>query len=168
MYVHWDGYPSHHLPLLLAAHQHRFVGDTEAMAAYLIDDAPQGWSRLGTDLLDGAPDALRERLAAGRDEPGTRYPARPTEPPLLYTERTASRLNWGYVLHPHGIEVISVPGVERGPLVAWSTDPRVRLRDTACLWKPGQPIPATTPPPATARTTVPVTSSTPAPRTRSR
>ncbi|AZS89791.1 hypothetical protein ELQ87_09475 [Streptomyces griseoviridis] len=154
-YVHWDGYPSHHLPLLLTAHQHRFADDTEALAAYLIDDAPQGWSSLGTDLLDGAPDALRDRLAAGRDRPGKRYPARLTVPPLIYTERTASRLNWGYVLHPHGIEVISAPGVERGPLVAWSTDPRVRLRDTPGLWKPDQPIPATTPPQTTARTCTP-------------
>ncbi|WP_327731464.1 hypothetical protein OG250_43285 [Streptomyces sp. NBC_00487] len=23
VYVHWDGYPSHHLPLLLGAHQYR-------------------------------------------------------------------------------------------------------------------------------------------------
>ena len=63
-----------------------------------------------------------------------------------------SRLDWGYVLHPEGIEVISAPGIERGPVVTWSTDPRVRLRDTPGLWKPGRPIPASTPPQTTART----------------
>lgn len=77
------------------------------------------------------------------------------------------RLNWGYVLHRHGIEVISAPGVERGPVVAWSTDPRVRLRDTPGLWKPGQPIPATTPPQTTARTAMPAPASASAPRSRS-
>ena len=106
---------------------------------------------------------MRQHLAGGRDKPGKRYPARPTGSPLIYTERTASRLNWGYVLHPHGIEVISMPGVERGPRVAWSTDPRVRLRDTPGLWKPGRPIPATTPP----QTAAPAPASAPAPRARS-
>ncbi|OEV22047.1 hypothetical protein AN221_03745 [Streptomyces nanshensis] len=140
------------MPLLLSAHQNRFAGDTDALAAYLIDSAPEGWSYLGTELLDGAPEALRQHLVGGHDEPGKRYPARANEPPLIYTERTASRLNWGYVLHPHGIEVIGEPGAGRGPVVAWSTDPRARFRDAALLWRPDRPIPATTPPPATART----------------
>ncbi|WP_371665756.1 hypothetical protein OG306_29520 [Streptomyces sp. NBC_01241] len=48
--------------------------------------------------------------------------------------------------------MIGEPGAGRGPLVAWGTDPRVRFRDTACLWRPDRPIPATTPPRATART----------------
>ncbi|AJT62517.3 hypothetical protein T261_0828 [Streptomyces lydicus] len=125
------------------------------MAAYLIDDAPEGWSYLGTDLLDRAPDVLRDHLARGRDDPGKRYPPHAPEAPLIYTERTASRLDWGYVLHPHGIEVISRPGAERGPVVDWNTDPRVRLRDTRSLWTVGQPIPATTPPRATEPTIAP-------------
>lgn len=157
--MHFDGYPSHHLPLLLTAHQYRFAGDTEAMARYLIDDAPEGWSYLGTDLLDQAPDVLRDHLAAGRDDPGKRYPAHSPDAPLIYTERTASRLNWGYVLHPAGIEVISAPGADRGPVVDWNTDPRVRLRDTPSLWKAGQPIPATAPP----RTTTPANAPAPGP-----
>ncbi|WP_406502880.1 hypothetical protein [Streptomyces sp. NBC_01602] len=91
-YVRFDGYHSHHLPLLLAAHQHGFTGDTDALAAYLIDEVPEGWSFTGTDLLDGAPDALRRHLAAAHDESGRPYPAHPTWPPLIYTERTASQL----------------------------------------------------------------------------
>ncbi|MFJ6574047.1 hypothetical protein ACIQNU_42290 [Streptomyces sp. NPDC091292] len=76
-------------------------------------------------------------------------------PPLLYTQRTASSLIWGYVLHPLGIEVISAPGTARGPIVAWGTDPRTRFRDTASLWASDRPIPATTPPKTTARTATP-------------
>ncbi|MCZ4515378.1 hypothetical protein O3Q52_46155 [Streptomyces sp. ActVer] len=161
-YVHWDGYPSHHLPLLLTAHQHRFAGDTEALAAYLIEDAPEGWSSLGTDLLDQAPDALRDRLAAGRDRPGNRYPARPTVPPLIYTERTASRLNWGYVLHPHGIEVIGLLAYDRGPVVEWDTDPRSRIVADPGAWNPDSPEPVV--PPRTAprlSTTAPASAPTP-------
>ncbi|RDV48414.1 MULTISPECIES: hypothetical protein [unclassified Streptomyces] len=48
--------------------------------------------------------------------------------------------------------MIGEPGAGRGPVVAWSTDPRARFRDAALLWRPDRPIPATTPPPATART----------------
>ncbi|GAU70744.1 hypothetical protein SSP35_22_00470 [Streptomyces sp. NBRC 110611] len=162
------------MPLLLAAHRYRFAGDTEAMARYLIDDAPEGWSYLGTELLVGAPDVLRDRLARGRDDPGRRYPPRAPGSPLLYTERTASRLDWGYVLQPHGIEVISQPGTERGPVVDWNTEPRVRLSDTRSMWKAGQPIPATTPPRATEPTLTPaprlarpIPATAPAPRTRS-
>ncbi|MEJ8650633.1 hypothetical protein WKI65_21660 [Streptomyces sp. MS1.AVA.3] len=142
------------------------------MASYLIDEAPKGWSYLGTDLLDEAPDALRQHLAGKRDDPGTQYRSHPTSPPLICTERTSSGLDWGYVLHPHGIEVISRPGVARGPVVTWDTDPRVRFRDTASLWRPDQPIPGTTPPRTTVRTAWPATArptqtSSPSPRSRS-
>ncbi|MFD7017512.1 hypothetical protein [Streptomyces sp. NPDC059928] len=154
-YVHWDGYPSHHLPLLLAAHQYTFGSDTEALARYLIDDAPEGWSFLGTDLLVNAPGLLRDTLPRGHHEPGRRYPEHSPGEHLVITERTASRLDWGYVLHPQGIEVISAPGTARGPIVAWGTDPRARFRDTASLWRPDRPIPATTPPQSIARTTAP-------------
>ncbi|MEU8784841.1 hypothetical protein [Streptomyces sp. NPDC048637] len=154
------------MPLQLAAHQHRFSGDAEALAAYLIDEAPEGWSYLGTDLLDGAPDALRQHLAGERDEPGSRYPAHRASPPLICTERTSSGLGWSYVLHPRGIEVISRPGAERGSVVTWDTDPRVRFRDTASLWRPDQPIPATTPPCPTVRTASPATTSPSAPTPR--
>ncbi|SBT93383.1 hypothetical protein GA0115233_106261 [Streptomyces sp. DI166] len=125
------------------------------MTAYLIDEAPEGWSILGTDLLEGAPDALREHLAGGRNEPGRRYPAHPTLPPFTWTERTASQLSWGYVLHPQGIEVISAPSAARGPVVAWATDPRTRFRDTASLRAPDRPIPASIPPKTTAHTAPP-------------
>ncbi|WP_406463343.1 hypothetical protein OH768_47800 [Streptomyces sp. NBC_01622] len=63
--------------------------------------------------------------------------------------------------------MISAPGTERGPLVAWTADARVRLRGTPGLWKPGQPIPATTPPQTTARTAAPTPTTAWAPRARS-
>ena len=79
-------------------------------------------------------------------------------------------MNWGYVLHAQGIEVISAPGAARGPIVAWGTEPRARFRDTASLWKPDQPIPATTPPQTTARNSTPAktspVSATPRPHSR--
>ncbi|MEU5898679.1 hypothetical protein [Streptomyces venezuelae] len=167
--MHSDGYPSHHLPLLLAAHQYTFGKDTEALTRYLIDDAPEGWSSLGTDLLVHAPGFLRDTLPRGHHEPGRRYPERSPGERLVFTEQTASRLDWAYVLHPEGIEVIGAPGSARGPIVAWDTDPCVRFRDTTSLWKPGRPIPGTTPPQATTRSTAPaqpppVSASAPRPR----
>jgi hypothetical protein len=155
--------------LLLAAHQYTFGGDTEALARYLIDVAPEGWSFLGTDLLVSAPGLLRDTLPRGHHEPGRRYPERSPGERLVFTERTASRLDWGYVLHPQGIEVISAPGAARGPIVAWGTDPRARFRDTASLWKPDGQIPAATPPQTTPHTATsaqqpPVSAPTPRPR----
>ncbi|PIM71825.1 hypothetical protein CTU88_14225 [Streptomyces sp. JV178] len=154
VYVHWDGYPSGRLPLLLAAHQHRFVGDVEAMAQHLIDNVPVGWSCLGTDLLDGAPEALRTHLTGGRDFPSNELDDIVTadgSPPerQTVTEKTADGLDWGYVLHPHGIEVIPLPETKQGLIVDWNTDPRARFSDSYVLWKPGQPLPATLPPRAT-------------------
>ncbi|WP_240678038.1 hypothetical protein [Streptomyces griseoviridis] len=82
MYVHFDGYPSHHLPLLLATYQHRFAGDVEAMARHLIDEVHHGWEELGTDLLDGAPAGLRRSLTGARSTPAASSPTctTPTAP----------------------------------------------------------------------------------------
>ncbi len=55
IYVHLDGYPSARLPLLLAAYQHRFARDVDAMSVHLIGQVTIAWDELGTDLLDGAP-----------------------------------------------------------------------------------------------------------------
>ncbi|MEU9369559.1 hypothetical protein AB0D71_33770 [Streptomyces avermitilis] len=69
MYVHFDGYPASKLPLLLAAYQYRFAGHVEAITRHLIDEVHHGWEELGTDLLDGAPAALRRSLTGGRGVP---------------------------------------------------------------------------------------------------
>ena len=63
--VHYDGQPSQQLPLLLAAFQHRFGRDVDAMTRHLIDGVAIGWDQLGTDLLDGAPPAIITALTDG-------------------------------------------------------------------------------------------------------
>ncbi|MGW1194507.1 hypothetical protein ACWD4B_01410 [Streptomyces sp. NPDC002536] len=162
MYVHFDGYPSGRLPLLLAAYQHRFAKDVEAMSQHLVDDVDYGWSELGTDLLDGAPTDLRQALTGGSEFPSRKYSyvinsdGTPAERELI-TQATTGGLDWGYVLHPHGVEVISCRNHTRGPVVDWNTDPRARFSDTGVLWKPGHPIPATAPPRATQPPAKPVT-----------
>ncbi|MEK8146223.1 hypothetical protein NKH18_48305 [Streptomyces sp. M10(2022)] len=82
MYVHFDGYPDSKLPLLLAAFRYRFAGDLEAMARHLIDEVHIGWEELGTDLLDGAPDALRRSLTGAMSSPAVSSPTciTPTAP----------------------------------------------------------------------------------------
>ncbi|MEU4347040.1 hypothetical protein [Streptomyces sp. NPDC023838] len=151
VYVHFDGYPSSRLPLLLAAYQYRFNRDVEAISVHLVDEVDVAWDELGTDLLDGAPKSLATQLA-GRD----RWPSRqmhnvvnadgsPAEREVI-TEANSSYLEWGYILRPEGIEVISLTEVARGPVVAWDTDPRTRFSDHPSLWLPGQPVPATRPP----------------------
>ncbi|MEU7646303.1 hypothetical protein [Streptomyces huasconensis] len=148
IYVHHDGSPSGRLPLLLTAYQHRFARDVEAMSVHLIDQVSIAWDELGTDLLDGAPKALLKQLTGGE-----RWPSREMDdivtsdgsPPerVVITEADSSDLSWGYVLHPVGIEVISLYAADRGPIVDWNTDPRTRFSDHPYLWLPGQPVPAT-------------------------
>ncbi len=148
IYVHHDGYPSGRLPLLLAAYQHRFARDVEAMSIHLIDQVNIAWDELGNDLLDGTPMSLLKQLT-GRE----RWPSREMDdiitsdgsPPerQVITEGNSGDLAWGYVLHPVGIEVISLYAADRGPIVDWNTDPRTRFSDHPYLWLPGQPVPAT-------------------------
>ncbi|NGO42893.1 hypothetical protein G6048_12185 [Streptomyces sp. YC419] len=161
VYVHWDGHPSHHLPLLLGAHRYRFGGDLDALCRHLIDEAPEGWSQLGTDLLDGAPEPLRAELVGGDEHPSRKLDnvrvitVGAAEPePWTITEKSHRGLDWGYVLHPqHGIEVISLHTEDRGPVVAWDTDPHARFSNAAYRWRPGHPVPATLPPRTTAPNT---------------
>ncbi|MER5782649.1 hypothetical protein ABT104_13115 [Streptomyces mobaraensis] len=161
------------MPLLLTAYQHRFAGDVEAMSQHLIDDVDYGWSELGTDLLDGAPTALRHALTGGNDFPSSKYSdvinsdGTPAERELITQANTAG-MDWGYVLHPHGVEVISCHDYPRGPVVAWNTDPRARFSDAGVLWKAGHPVPATAPPRATQPPAKPVTVTTTAVRLTTR
>ncbi|ROQ70173.1 hypothetical protein EDD93_4683 [Streptomyces sp. 840.1] len=125
------------------------------MARHLIDDVEHGWDELGTDLLDGAPVALRRSLTGG-DE----YPSRqitdvivisaddsPAER-LLITQDGTDELEWAYVLRETGIEVIGLLAYDRGPVVGWDTDPRSRIRTDPGAWNPESPAPVV--PPRTA------------------
>ncbi|MFD7017511.1 hypothetical protein [Streptomyces sp. NPDC059928] len=172
MYVHFDGYPDSKLPLLLAAYQHRFAGDLEAMARHLIDDVYYGWDELGTDLLDGAPASVRRSLT-GDDE----YPSRqmtdvtwadgtPAERELI-TQDGTDELEWAYVLHPHGIEVIALQAYDRGPVVAWDTDPRSRVVAHPDAWHPDSRAPIVAPRTARRLSTA-ASASAPSPRKTAR
>lgn len=172
MYVHFDGYPDSKLPLLLAAYQYRFAGDLEAMARHLIDDVQHGWDELGTDLLDGAPAAVRHPLVGGDEWPSRQMTdviwadGTPAERELV-TQDGTDELEWAYVLHPHGIEVIALQAYDRGPVVAWDTDPRSRINANPGAWPPGSRAPVI--PPRTARRPSTAASpATPAPRKTAR
>ncbi len=166
MYVHRDGHPSHHLPLLLAAYQHTFARDLDAFTRYLIDNAPIGWSTLGADLLVGTPEALRTELVGPNQRPGRQFDdlrdSAGTIERQVITEATFENygLEWAYVLHPSGIQVTAVGSYKSGPVVGWNTDPRSRIIDYPQLWTPDGPPPVTAQPRPTSLT---ATSTTPAP-----
>ncbi|MGW6577631.1 hypothetical protein ACWGAN_36430 [Streptomyces sp. NPDC054945] len=152
IYCHYDGYPDHQLPLLLGAARYRFGGDLDALRRRLID-GPHDWKQLGMDLLDGAPDNVRERL----DPHGDRGPSAPFDnvfnvdgtpaKPIPVTDANADAmgLEWGYVLHDHGIEVIALTWYDIGPIVPWDTDPLSRISGTPSLWDPTRPAPIQAP-----------------------
>ncbi|MGZ2361568.1 hypothetical protein LRE75_33635 [Streptomyces sp. 372A] len=131
IYIHFDGSPSAKLPFLLTAYQYRFQRDEKAMARHLVDGTDIGWEELGTDLLDGAPSDLVTALTDGEQWPSTTLDHLITpdgSPPvrMSVTERTASDqdLDWGYILRPTGIEVITARSAGAGPIVSWDADPR--------------------------------------------
>ncbi|WP_416987021.1 hypothetical protein [Streptomyces sp. T028] len=155
---------------MLGAHQYRFGGDLDALCRHLIDEAPDGWSQLGTDLLDGALEPLRAELVGSDEHPSRKLDnvhvitVGAAEPePWTVTEKSHRGLDWGYVLHPHGIEVIPLDAEDRGPILAWDTDPRARFSNSTHRWRPGHPVPATLPPRTTAST---ITTAPAAPTTR--
>ncbi|MER6082961.1 hypothetical protein [Streptomyces sp. NPDC001833] len=114
--VHYIGQPSHKVPLLLAAFQYRFNRDVDAMARHLIDSVTLGWDTLGTDLLDGAPPSLVTELTGGMQCPSraldnfliTPDGAPPTRNTIAPQSAAEQDCEWGYVLCPGSIEVISV------------------------------------------------------------
>ncbi|KQV20949.1 MULTISPECIES: hypothetical protein [unclassified Kitasatospora] len=128
--------------MLLGAFQHRFGGDVEALAAYLIDAPAIGWSTLGSELVDSAPDDVRAAInGPWGSEPSKQFDAdeiissdgsAPAKD--IVTHDNTEGLDWAYVLHPHGVEVIGLYEHERGPLVPWDTDPTTRFTDRAELW----------------------------------
>ncbi|MFJ1707577.1 hypothetical protein [Kitasatospora sp. NPDC088346] len=104
-----------------------------------------GWSALGAELLDGAPDEVRTAPGVSR-WPGRQYSAGPradgrVEHRAVITDRTTAGLSWAYVLHAHGVEVIGLSEHRRGPVVPWSTDPRGRFTDAPAAWRLDAPLP---------------------------
>ena len=151
--------PASKLPLLLAAFQYRFGRDLDAMTQHLIDDVAVGWAELGTDFLDGAPPEIIAALTGGdrwasRPLDDLNTPGGPPSTRIAVTETTAADqgLDWGYVLRPHGIEVIPVrfTGAWAGHMVEWDTDPRVKFSNYPGHWSSP---PATTPVTTSARPT---------------
>ncbi|MFF4969921.1 hypothetical protein [Streptomyces sp. NPDC001037] len=141
--------PSHHLPLLLAAYQYKFGRDIKAMCRHLIDDVAVGWDELGTDLLDDAPPALVTALTGGNHWPSRTLDHLVTpdgSPPvrLSVTDETADAqdMEWGYVLHKEGVEVISLLHEDIGPIVSWAIDPRTAFNDLPAAWSSRDSPPA--------------------------
>ncbi|MFJ2739664.1 hypothetical protein ACIO3O_08345 [Streptomyces sp. NPDC087440] len=166
IYVHFDGVPSHQLPLLLSAFNYRFKADLEAMTRHLVDDVSVGWDELGTDLLDDAPPALVAALTGGEQWPSRSLDHLKTldgSPPVRMVVNDATAvaqdMKWGYVLHPHGIETISVDYADRGPVVSWRTAPHTVFSDHPALWASPQFAPVVT----SRRTTPPSTTPAAAP-----
>lgn len=70
-------------------------------------------------------------------------------------------LQWAYVLHPHGIEVLPLSESVTGSVVAWDQDPMTPFPDDVRAWLPGRrtppattvhkPVPLSTSPAKTAR-----------------
>ncbi|MFK0121187.1 hypothetical protein [Streptomyces sp. NPDC090994] len=123
------------------------------MSRHLVDDVAVGWDELGTDLLDGAPPEIVAALTGGEQWPSTTLDHLCTvdgSPPvrMTVTEQTAADqdMQWGYVLHPHGIEVITVTHAGAGPVVDWMTDPRASFSDHPAHWPAPTRLPASTAP----------------------
>ncbi|TXL84220.1 hypothetical protein EW053_35105 [Streptomyces sp. IB2014 016-6] len=165
IHVHFDGQPSSKLPLLLAAFQYKFARDAEVMARHLVDDVVIGWDELGTDLLDNAPPEITEALTGGQQWPSRTMDHLITtdgSPPvrMTVTEHSAADqdIQWGYILRPHGIEVLPVPHTGAGPVVGWDTDPRTVFSDDPGHWTSPASAPVVVPlraarPPRTAPAT---------------
>ncbi|WP_328486034.1 hypothetical protein [Streptomyces zaomyceticus] len=138
------------LPLLLAAYQFRFGRDIEALSRYLIDDVIFAWDEIGTDLLDGSPPGLLQRLTGGEQWPSremtnvVNLDGTPAERETV-TQDNSSGHHWGYILHPAGLEVISRQIDHRGPVISWDTDPRAHFSEAFELWMPGNPPPMALP-----------------------
>jgi hypothetical protein len=105
-YVHNDGQPALRVPLLLHLHAGPFAGDVDAMARFLIDDHPAGWSQLG---LDPHVDTgwINPYPPIGDDGfrcycHGDRH-----DPPELITEQEADPdwHEWTYMLTPQCLEI---------------------------------------------------------------
>ncbi|MEV7242811.1 hypothetical protein AB0N92_16390 [Streptomyces sp. NPDC093248] len=130
------------------------------MCRHLIDDVAVGWDELGTDLLDNAPPALVAALTGGEQWPSRTLdhlitPDGSLPVRMSVTDETADKqdMQWGYVLHKEGVEVISLLNEDIGPVVSWDTDPRTVFNDHPAAWSSLDPAPTiqasrSTPPPS--------------------
>ncbi|MFF4714447.1 hypothetical protein ACFY2V_24035 [Streptomyces eurythermus] len=133
------------------------------MTRHLVDDVTVGWEELGTDLLDGAPPYIVEGLTGGDRWPSktldhliTPDGSRPARRTVTEKDAADQDLEWGYVLRPEGIEVISVPYANAGPVVGWDTSPLTCFSDPRYWLGAAQPpLAAAAGPAPSAPTTAP-------------
>ncbi|MFI9210225.1 hypothetical protein ACIGW7_19070 [Streptomyces sp. NPDC053253] len=167
VHVQFDSSPPNMLPLLLAAYQFRFGRDLEALSRYLVDHVVFAWDEIGTDLLDGSPPGLLQRLTGGEQWPSREMTGvinldgTPAEREVITRDNSAGH-HWGYILHPAGIEVISRQNDPRGPVISWDTDPRAHFSKAIALWMPGTPPPMSLPRDLPKLTAAPAPPATPA------
>lgn len=122
------------------------------MTRHLVDDVVIGWDELGTDLLDNSPPDMVSALTGGQQWPSRTMDHLITtdgSPPvrMTVTEQTAADqdIQWGYILRPHGIEVLPVTHAEAGPVIGWETDPRTVFSDHPSRWTSPAIAPVVTP-----------------------
>lgn len=122
------------------------------MTRHLVDSVVIGWDELGTDLLDNAPPDMVSALTGGQQWPSRTMDhliATDGSPPvrMTVTEQTAADqdIEWGYILRPHGIELIPVAHATAGPVVGWETDPRTVFSDHPSRWTSPAIAPVVTP-----------------------
>ncbi|MGV9790850.1 hypothetical protein ACWEIK_22325 [Streptomyces sp. NPDC004673] len=136
------------------------------MSRHLIDDVAVGWDELGTDLLDKAPREVVTALTGGEQWPSRTLDDLITpdgSPPVRMTVTAdtveSADVQWGYILHEQGVEVISLLNADIGPIVGWATDARTAFNDHPAAWNPLAPAPVLGParrtPPRTAPATQP-------------
>lgn len=131
--VHWDGYPSHLGRVLHTMCSEHFDSDPTAMAAYLIDEHPGGWSSLGGDPGNTAgagdepmpddPEGREAYMTANRcycHSKGSEDPGEPMDAAAL-SGPEMSFAEWTYRLKEEGLAVSQGSDVLAAPdiIVAW-------------------------------------------------
>ncbi|CAL9364844.1 hypothetical protein SUDANB105_00742 [Streptomyces sp. enrichment culture] len=124
------------------------------MTRHLVDGVAVAWDELGTDLLEGAPPEIITALTGGEQWPSSTLDHLVTpdgSPPtrMSVTETTAAEqdLQWGYVLHPAGIEVINAFQAKAGPTVAWPAPAKITAPISAPTARTPRSAPARSTPP---------------------
>lgn len=108
VYVHWDGYPEHMVPVLFRLHA-AHDGDVSRLIRYLIDEHPMGWSSLrGT----GRPARMRAEHEEGFD---LHYDDDEGEAIIRGTLKAPPEhdmgIEWLYLVDDDGVGVFKVGGV---------------------------------------------------------
>ena len=125
VYHHWDSYPSELGATLWGLYHGFFGGDVDAMTAFLIDEHPAGWSSIiGADFTAPAGFGLTT------DGPVCYCHGERSEEPapieILGFEALAhDDLEWVYVLHPRGMDVLEMESghrYEHRGFFAWTGD----------------------------------------------